>query len=89
MSLKHLYKSWRWQKLRKQQLLTSPLCVYCKPKPTLATVCDHVEPHRGDIGKFWTGRFQSLCKHCHDSRKKREENRGRPDLPIGPDGWPL
>jgi 5-methylcytosine-specific restriction enzyme A len=27
-----------------------------------ATICDHVEPHRGDVNKFWLGPFMSLCK---------------------------
>jgi hypothetical protein len=29
---------------------------------TPATICDHVEPHHGDVNKFWLGPFQSLCK---------------------------
>ena len=53
-----------------------------------ANTCDHVEPHRGDVNKFWLGPFQSLCKECHDSAKRFIEQRGyRPD--VGPDGWPL
>jgi 5-methylcytosine-specific restriction protein A len=55
---------------------------------TPATICDHVEPHRGDVNKFWLGPFQSLCKPCHDGDKQRLEVRGyRTD--IGPDGWPI
>ena len=53
-----------------------------------ATICDHVEPHHGDVNKFWLGPFQSLCKQCHDSTKRFIETRGyRPD--IGLDGLPL
>jgi hypothetical protein len=37
---------------------------------------DHVEPHRGDVNKFWLGPFQSLCKRCHDLAKKFVESRG-------------
>jgi 5-methylcytosine-specific restriction enzyme A len=49
---------------------------------------DHVEPHHGDVNKFWLGPFQSLCKGCHESTKRMVETRGfRPD--IGLDGWPL
>ena len=40
---------------------------------TSQLVCDHVEPHRGDVHKFWSGPFQTLCKPCHDGQKQREE----------------
>jgi hypothetical protein len=50
-----------------------------------ATICDHVEPHHGDVNRFWLGPFQSLCKECHDSTKRFIELHGfRPD--IGLDG---
>src|SRR5262249_60020746 len=71
-------------------LLEHPLCKFCLERGivTPATICDHVEPHRGDVNKFWLGPFQSLCKVCHDSTKRHIELRGfRPD--IGLDGWPL
>ena len=89
-------KSWasgtpvRGARIRRHQLLEHPLCRYCAERGivTPATICDHVEPHRGDVNKFWLGRFQSLCKSCHDSTKRFVETRGfRPD--IGLDGWPL
>jgi hypothetical protein len=38
--------------------------------------------------KFWTGKLQSLCSHCHESRKKSAEHRGY-DRTIGPDGLPI
>ena len=41
-----------------------------------ATICDHVEPHRGDINKFWLGKLQSLCKPCHDGAKREIELNG-------------
>jgi 5-methylcytosine-specific restriction protein A len=85
-----LYSTARWQRIRKYQLMEHPLCKYCAERGlvTPATVCDHVEPHRGDVGKFWCGPFQSLCKPCHDSAKRFVEERGyRPD--VGLDGWPL
>ena len=53
-----------------------------------AVIADHVEPHRGDWNKFWLGALQSLCRNCHESGKKYQEQRGfRSD--IGVDGWPL
>ncbi|MCJ2010440.1 ATP-binding protein [Methylobacterium sp. J-092] len=46
---------------------------------TPATVCDHVEPHRGDVERFWAGPFQSVCAHCHNSHKQRQERQGGGD----------
>jgi len=37
-------------------------------------VCDHVEPHRGDVAAFWRGPFQTLCRWCHASRKQAVEH---------------
>lgn len=45
-------------------------------KITAASVCDHVDPHRGDPVKFWFGPFQSLCQPHHDSTKQKAEARG-------------
>jgi 5-methylcytosine-specific restriction enzyme A len=44
---------------------------------TSLLVCDHVDPHSGDLEKFWAGPFQTLCKRCHDSDKQRDERAGR------------
>ena len=65
-------------------------CAFCLERGivTAAEICDHAEPHHGDINKFWLGPLQSLCKCCHDSTKRFVETHGfRPD--IGLDGWPL
>jgi 5-methylcytosine-specific restriction endonuclease McrA len=82
------YSTARWQKIREAQLLKQPLCFYCqqlgKIKP--ATVADHIIPHKGDMHKFWYGELQSLCKHCHDSIKAKQEN-GKEMPVIGLDGW--
>ncbi len=43
---------------------------------TIATVCDHINPHKGDTVKFHAGPFQSLCKVHHDGTKARDEARG-------------
>ena len=52
-----------------------------------ATICDHVEPHHGDVNKFWLGPFMSLCKRCHDSGKRFAEIRGfRSDVGLAPSG---
>jgi 5-methylcytosine-specific restriction enzyme A len=80
----------RWKNRARHQLAIHPLCRYCMERGivTPATIADHVEPHRGDINKFWLGELQSLCKNCHDSGKKAEEQRGY-RIDIGADGWPL
>ena len=61
------YSTARWARIRRHQLLEHPLCKYCLERAivTPATICDHVEPHHGDVNKFWLGPFQSLCKRCH------------------------
>ena len=70
-----LYGTSRWQAQRLAQLKAEPLCRMClaEDSVTAATVCDHIEPHRGDIGRFWAGPFQSLCRYHHDVTKQREE----------------
>lgn len=78
-------KSRRWKKLREVQLSIEPLCRMCSAenKITIAVICDHVEPHRGDEAKFWSGPFQSLCKPHHDLEKQREEQDSRPTRRVG------
>jgi 5-methylcytosine-specific restriction protein A len=84
------YKTYRWQKLRARHLASHPLCVMCEEegRATPATICDHVEPHRGDPEKFWSGPFQSLCAAHHNSDKQRLEKSGKKKTQIGVDGWP-
>ncbi|HAV5378574.1 TPA: HNH endonuclease [Acinetobacter baumannii] len=67
---------YRWQKARERFLRSNPLCVYCKAKGLVevATVVDHIIPHRGDQEIFWDeSQWQSLCASCHSSVKQREE----------------
>jgi 5-methylcytosine-specific restriction enzyme A len=80
----------RWRKKSKAQLAKEPVCEMClvHGRVTPATVADHVTPHRGDEKLFWEGVLQSLCKHCHDSRKKQDEARGYA-TDIGLDGYPI
>lgn len=88
----HLYNSRRWRRIRAQQLEAQPFCVFCRGEGRLipATVCDHIEPHRGDVARFYAGPFQSLCKRCHDSAKARIESGSGPigcdesGMPINP-----
>lgn len=80
----------KWRKSRLVFLANNPLCVYCQREGriTAANVVDHIVPHKGDQKLFWDEtNWQSLCKECHDSEKKREEH--GTIKPIGLDGWPL
>lgn len=72
------YHSTRWRALRwdvlVRDLFTCQLCRRLE-HDTAKLVCDHVEPHRGDPVKFWSGPFQTLCKPCHDGEKQKDEAR--------------
>ena len=74
----HLYQTTKWRKIRSDYLLRNPLCVMCRQDGlyTPASVCDHIDPHKGNETKFYSGPFQALCKTHHDSTKAREEYRG-------------
>lgn len=58
-----------WEKARKGYLQHHPLCVHCLAEGivTAATVVDHIDPHRGDMVKFWdsTNNWQALCATHH------------------------
>jgi 5-methylcytosine-specific restriction enzyme A len=89
--LDHLYSSARWRRMRKLQLQQHPLCKFCfesRGEVTIATVVDHIDPHKGDINKFWLGELQSLCHRCHVSTKQFVELNGYCPH-IGLDGWPV
>ena len=74
-----LYNNARWRKLRAAHLRLNPLCVTCqrRDRTTAATTLDHVEPHGGDLVRFWAGPFQGLCATCHSAGKQSEEHTGR------------
>lgn len=68
--------NYRWQKCCRLFLAENPLCMECAKHrhTTLATVVDHITPHRGDMVKFWdTGNWQALCKPCHDTKTGKGE----------------
>jgi 5-methylcytosine-specific restriction protein A len=55
---------------------------------TVATVSDHIKPHRGSALLFWDAHnLQSLCASCHSSVKQAEEMGSI--YRIGEDGFPL
>ena len=86
-----LYGTRKWRNRRAHQLRIEPLCRLCLAEgrgPVPATVADHITAWRGDVNAFWLGPLQSLCTHCHESRKKFREKHGY-DKGCGSDGFPL
>jgi 5-methylcytosine-specific restriction protein A len=85
-----LYGSQAWRRRAKLQLRMSPLCAMCAERGLTAPaeIADHITPHDGDVNAFWSSPLQSLCKRCHDGRKRKRERRGY-DTTIGLDGWPI
>ena len=79
-----------WHRRARRQLQREPLRAMCLAdgRVVAARIAVHVDSHRGDPIKFWNGKLQSLCAHCHESRKKRFEHRGY-DNTIGADGMPI
>lgn len=71
------YGTKQWREIRAAQLAVEPYCRRCKStgRVVRATVCDHVQPHRGDWQRFIAGPFQSLCSTCHSSAKQIQEGR--------------
>ncbi len=71
-----LYADVRWRKAAKWQLAVHPLCVDCEAAgfTVLASVCDHIQPHHGDLELFWSSdNWQSLCASCHGKKTRRGE----------------
>ena len=63
----------KWQQARAGWLRKHPWCAGCAPRLVPATRVDHIEPHRGDMAKFWnSANWQSLCEPCHNSKSARE-----------------
>ncbi len=63
----------RWQKARKQYLKAHPLCECedCKENKLIkvATVVDHIIPHKGNMTLFWDRtNWQTMTKTCHDRK---------------------
>ncbi|WP_329894340.1 HNH endonuclease signature motif containing protein [Stenotrophomonas sp. SMYL20] len=66
----------RWQRARATYLLRHPLCAECQRlgHVTVATVVDHITPHKGSQALFWdTDNWQPLCKPCHDRKTATED----------------
>lgn len=91
LAWQHLYTSQRWRKIRLLQLSAEPLCKMCSDAGLVvaATVCDHIQPHKGNVEMFYSGPFQSLCARCHNRHKQTEDRTGKAQQVIGLDGWPV
>ena len=75
-----LYDLQRWKRRRAAFLRTNPLCCMCQEvgKTTLATLVDHIKPHRGDPVLFWDQtNWQGLCATCHSGAKASFERTGK------------
>ncbi len=60
----------RWRKYRRIFLNHHPFCAECGG---IATVVDHIIPHKGDQELFWCeDNHQSMCAICHN-RKTYDE----------------
>lgn len=78
-----------WKTRRARQLAKEPNCRRCKKRGriTIATVANHIVPHRGDWTLFTRGELESLCDTCHNASAQAEDLRGFSREP-GFDGWP-
>lgn len=88
----HLYYRKAWKQLRLDHLSENPLCEYClrEGKITLATVVDHIKPHKGDLRLFLDPHnLQSLCKLHHDSAKQKAEIHQMHEIGCDVNGFPL
>jgi 5-methylcytosine-specific restriction enzyme A len=66
----------KWQEARAGFLAKHPRCE-CPvhrglPTAPLATVVDHIVPHKGDNALFWQrSNWRAMAKPCHDSKTGR------------------
>jgi len=77
--------------MRAAFLMAHPLCVMCRKAGhvRIATVVDHIKPHKGDEVLFWDMRnWQSLCETHHNASKQREEKSGH-EIGSNVDGMPV
>ena len=60
----------QWRGVRLAFLAAHPICAICQH--CVAVEVYHIEPHRGDVQKFWDfSNLQGLCKSCHSRKTAR------------------
>lgn len=75
--------------VRARRLRLEPLCRFCKKegRVTIASVVDHIKPHKGNEALFFDlANTQSLCESHHNKDKQALERGGHV---VGTDGWPV
>jgi 5-methylcytosine-specific restriction endonuclease McrA len=76
---KWLYSTPRWRKLRARHLRRHPFC-QCPhhiDNKVIATVVDHIKPHKGDKRLFYNpANLMSLQAQCHNQFKQSLERGG-------------
>jgi len=69
----NLYNQRKWKQASKQYLAANPWCSQCGQP---AEVTDHIEPHRGDLAKFWdVTNWQALDAKCHNQKTQKENSK--------------
>lgn len=79
-----------WDKAAKTFLSSHPLCLGCSAigRVVPSALVDHVEPHRGDMAKFWDAEmWQPSCRWHHDVVKKHLEGRFDQGALVVADLW--
>lgn len=68
-----------WDKARRDYLHHNPYCRFGCGR--LATVVDHIIPHKGNPRLFWDrANWQPLCTPCHSREKQRQERKLNNDV---------
>ena len=65
-----------WRRARKIYLTNNFFCAECKRHgiARLATIVDHIIPHRGDEKLMWDeDNWQPLCDTCHNRKTARQD----------------
>lgn len=71
VDVRKLYRSPRWARLRRSVQQADPFCASCRSEGRLEvwTDLDHIQPHRGDLARFWdVTNLAGLC-HRHHAQK--------------------
>jgi 5-methylcytosine-specific restriction enzyme A len=74
-----------WERVRALHLKEFPFCVDCRPRLVAAREVDHKIPiaQRPDL-RLDGDNLQSLCKHHHSRKTRREQNEARRPITVRP-----